>query len=119
MSPFVQTDHVSSPCRGSHQSPLFEYSNSPNSRFGEEPRSHVSPLFDSNLAAQFPSPSAHSHRNLGFATGLAVDSQYDSSQPEQGHQPERDQMHEPQQHTADDEYNSRYNSMSVQNLTSP
>ncbi|KAJ2138986.1 hypothetical protein IW136_002966 [Coemansia sp. RSA 678] len=119
MSPFVQTDHVSSPCRGNHQSPLFEYSNSPNSRFGDEPRSHVSPLYDSNLAVQFPSPSAHSHRNLGFAAGSAVDSQYDSSQPEQGHQPERDQMHEPQQPMADDEYSSRYNSMSVQNLTSP
>ncbi|KAJ2501923.1 hypothetical protein GGH96_001566 [Coemansia sp. RSA 1972] len=112
ISPFGQTDHVSSPCRAIHQSPLFEYSNSPNSRFGEEPRSHVSPLYD-NSAAQFPSPSAHSRRNLGFAVDSAVDSQYDSSQPE------HDQQHEPPQPTTDDEYNSRYNSMSVQNLTSP
>ncbi|KAJ2120436.1 hypothetical protein IW147_005097 [Coemansia sp. RSA 720] len=128
MSPYMQTDHVSSPYRGKHQSPHFEYSNSPSSRFGEEPRSHVSPqsmLYDSS-AGQFPSPSANSHRNLGFAAGLAVDQQlcahglqYDSSQPEHGHQPEHDHMHEPPQPTTDDEYNSRYNSMSVQNLTSP
>ncbi|KAJ2454915.1 hypothetical protein EV183_001176 [Coemansia sp. RSA 2336] len=111
ISPGIPIDYVSSPPRPEHmhRSPYFEYSQSPSSRLGDinyagSSMTHMSPS----------QQSAHAHQPLDFAAhqppmGIPIHGQYLNEQPAQQYQ----------QPASPEDDSTRYNSMSVRNLTSP